>query len=116
MLSSAQEAWLSGDPETALAEIGKVSQKLEGLGISGHAMLPLASLYYSLGKVQVAHRLFTDSLDKKSPITGLHQLAFYYEATKPHLRQYLGISEDSISHHEGRPIPNASRLQRLGYG
>jgi hypothetical protein len=36
----------------------------------------------------------------------LHQLAFYYEATKPHLRQYLGISESSLSHlaiPEGRP-------------
>jgi len=98
MLSLAQEAWLGGDPETALAEIGKVSQKLESLGISGHAMLPLATLYYSVGKVQLAHRLFTDSLDKRSPIRGLHQLALYYEATKPNLRLYLGISEGSISH------------------
>ena len=98
MLSSAQEAWLRGDPETALAEIGKVSQKLESLRISGNAIMPLASLYYSLGKVQLAHRLFTDNLNKKSPITGLYQLAFYYEATKPHLKQYLGISEGSIPH------------------
>ena len=117
MLFSAQEAWLSGDPETALAEIGKVSQKLESLGISGTSMLPVATLYYSLGKVQLAHRLFTDSLDKKSPIRGLGQLAFFYEATKPHLRQYLGISESSISHlaiPEGNPL-TAIVLARAGF-
>jgi hypothetical protein len=59
-------------------------------------MLPVATLYYSLGKVQLAHSLFTDNLNKKPPIRGLHQLAFFYEATKPHLKQYLGISEGSI--------------------
>ena len=96
MLFPAQEAWLRGDPETALAEIGKVWQKLESLGISGNSMLPVATLYYSLGKDQLADRLFTDNLDKKSLIRGLHQLAVYYEATKPHLKQYLGISEGSI--------------------
>ena len=120
MLFPAQEAWLSGDPETALAEIGQVSQKLESLGISGNAIMPLAALYYSLGKVQLAHRLFTDSLDKKSPIRGLHQLAFYYEATKPHLRQYLGISEGSIPHLTGgRPsyasLSAAIVLARAGF-
>ena len=122
MLVSAQEAWLRGDPETALAEIDKVSQKLESLGTSGNSMLPLASLYYSLGNVQLAHRLFTDNLDKKSPIRGLHQLAFYYEATKPHLSQYLGISEGSISdlaNPGGRPngvsLSAAMVLARAGF-
>ena len=117
MLFSAQEAWLGGDPEAALAEIGKVSQKLESLGISGNAMLPLATLYYSLGKVQLAHRLFTDSLDKKSPIRGIHRLAFYYEATKPHLSQYLGISEGSISHLAiaGGTAQTAIALARAGF-
>jgi len=66
--------------------------------------------------------LFTDNLDKKSPIRGLHQLAFYYEATKPHLRQYLGIAEGSISHlaiPEGRPsmayLSAAIVLARAGF-
>ena len=117
MLFSAQEAWLRGDPETALAEIGQVSQKLESLGLSGNTMLPVATLYYSLGKVQLAHRLFTDSLDRKSPSRGLHQLAFYYEATKPHLRQYLGISEGSISHPAiaGGTAHTAIVLARAGF-
>lgn len=110
MLISAQEAWLGGDSETALVEIDKVSQKLESLGISGTSMLPLATLYYSLGKVQLAHRLFTVNLDKNSPIRGLNQLAFFYEATKPHLRQYLGISEVSISH---LAIAEGSRLTAI---
>jgi len=120
MLTSAQEGWLSGDPETALAEIHTVSQKLESLGISGTAMLPLATLYYSLGKVQLAHRLFTDNLDTKIPIRGLHQLTFYYIATKPHLKQYLGISEGSIPHLAGgRPssasVSAAIVLARAGF-
>ena len=50
MLLSAQEAWLRGNPEAALAEIGEVSQKLESLGISGYAMLPLATLYHIFGQ------------------------------------------------------------------
>ncbi len=53
MLFPAQEAWLRGDPEAALAEIGEESQKLENLGISGNSMMPLATLYYCLGKVQL---------------------------------------------------------------
>jgi len=92
LLLPAYEAWVDGDPQTALVGIDGVLQMFEGLGISNPRVRSLGNLYSALGKGQLARQWLTNGLDRENQHYTLAILASEEgddEGMKDHLRQYL---------------------------
>ena len=86
MLFPAYEAFLQGDPQTALLEADRMLQTLRRLGVSGRTSSQLGSLYLALGKFQVAQEL---SNGNSLFLSGAAYLKGNDGAMKKHLREYL---------------------------
>jgi tetratricopeptide (TPR) repeat protein len=89
MLFAAYEAFLQGDPQTALLEADRMLQTLRRLGVSGWTSSQLGGLYLALGKFQVAQELSKGNSRNSLFLAGVAYLKGEDGAMKKHLREYL---------------------------
>ena len=97
MLFPAYEAWLGGNPQAVLAEIDKVLQTLERVGVSGK-LRGLGHLYEALGQRQLAREWMSTARWRSNRHWFLSRIAFDegdYEAMKNHLKQHLEATKVS---------------------
>jgi len=116
LLLPAYEAWVRGDPQTALVEIDGVLQMFKRLGMSNHRVPSLGRLYSALGKRQLARQWFTNSLDRKNQQRSLAIIAFTEgddEAMKNHLTQFLRLRSSSGTGSTSPSLPTRPRLAAI---